>query len=187
MLNFFRDMRSNFFKWNKYVIISIFFWLYFSFFLKNNSSTIDIKKIRTQFNSIFMKFSMFNLLIVFFRFFSVKNRLNKSSTTACFFFFEMCLTSKSNNLIQVIYFVINASNKSIFNLFNCVINISAFVFNTKCTSYNQYRIFSVFSVRFDIFVWLHRILFQQKIIYHFHIKKMTFFVFILHKYTVSIR
>ena len=73
MLNFFRDMRSDFFKWNKYVIISVFFWLYFSFFLKSNSSIIDIEKIRTQFNSIFIKFSMFNLLIVFFRFFFVKN------------------------------------------------------------------------------------------------------------------
>ena len=92
-----------------------------------------------------MKFSMFNSLIVFFRFFFVKNRLNKLSTIS-YFFFKMCLTLKSNNLIQTIYFVINVSDKSIFNLFNCVINISAFVFSTKCTSYNQYRIFfSVFS------------------------------------------
>ena len=145
MLNFFRDMRSDFFKWNKYVVISMFFWSYFSFFLKDNSSTTDIEKIRTQFNSIFMKFSMFDSLIVFFRFFSVKNRLNKSSAASCFFF-KMCLTSKSNSLIQAIHFVINASNKSIFDLFNCVTNISAFVFSTKCTSYNQYRIFfSVFS------------------------------------------
>ena len=144
-IEFFRDIRSDFFKWNRYVIISMFSWLYFSFFLKNNSSTIDIEKIRTQFNSIFMKFLMFDSLIVFFRFFFVKNRLNKSSAASCFFF-EMCLTSKSNNLIQIIHFVINASNKSIFDLFNCVINISAFVFSTKCTSYNQYRIFfSVFS------------------------------------------